>query len=67
MDTVLENFYINIPQSDVSYLMELAKKMGWKVEKRERIINRYFDSRNDETMLSEDDIMKEVEAVRYGK
>lgn len=30
MDTTLQGIHLDIPQSDMSFFMELVKKMGWK-------------------------------------
>lgn len=48
-------------------LKELVRKFGWQVETREQILDRFVRSRAKSPALSEEDIMKEVSAVRYGK
>jgi hypothetical protein len=32
LQTALQNVYLNVPQSEVGFIMTLAQKMGWEVE-----------------------------------
>lgn len=65
--TTLQGVYVNVPKADWSLFRELIRKFGWQTETREQLLNRFVESRPEPPTLSEDDIMDEVRAVRYGK
>lgn len=65
--TTLQGVYVNVPKADWSLFRELVRKFGWQTETREQLLNRFVESRPELPTLSEDDIMDEVRAVRYGK
>lgn len=67
MDAALQGFYLNVPKSDVKLFQQLAKKMGWTVSDKDVILDKYIKSRSENIELSDDDILKELNAVRYGK
>ncbi len=58
---------LSIPQSDMKFFKELIKKMGWKLNSKESLLDEFISSRPKDVDLSEDDIMEEVKSVRYGK
>ena len=58
--------YLNVPMSDWSLLKELIRKFGWQSETREQLLDRFFASRPQQPPLTEQEIMDEVSAVRYG-
>ena len=62
-----QSVYLNVPLSDWTLLKELVRKFGWQVETREQLLDRFVKSRAKSPALSEEDIMEEVSAVRYGK
>ncbi|MDR0612837.1 MAG: hypothetical protein LBG45_05055 [Dysgonamonadaceae bacterium] len=62
-----QNIYLNVPSSEVGFLMTLAKKRGWKIETQADLIRKYIDSRPENVELSDEEIMEEVRAVRYSK
>ena len=64
MDNVV-NVSLNVPQSDVRFLSELVKKMGWEVQTREELLDSFIESRPETSPLSDEEIMNEVRAVRY--
>jgi len=66
MEPVLD-VRLNIPKSDMRFFRELASKMGWAVETKESALQRYIASRPQKVKLSEQEILSEVYAVRYGK
>ena len=47
--------------------MELAKKMGWSIETKESLLKNYISKRPTKVELSDEDIMEEINAVRYRK
>ncbi len=67
MDAALRGFYLNVPKSDVKLFQQLAKKMGWTVSDKEAILDKYIQSRPENVELSDEDILKELNSVRYDK
>ncbi|MDR2839985.1 MAG: hypothetical protein LBV75_01775 [Paludibacter sp.] len=67
MDIAIQNISLNIPKTDLSFFKSLAKKMGWTVETKPDMLKKYIGSRPKNIDLSDDDILSEVYAVRYGK
>ena len=66
MEAVLD-VRLNIPKSDMRFLVELVSKMGWKAETKESALQKYIASRPKNVKLSDEEILSEVYAVRYGK
>ncbi|MBQ9547045.1 MAG: hypothetical protein IJU90_07150 [Bacteroidales bacterium] len=64
---ILQGVFINVPMSDWSLLKELIRKFGWQSETREQLLDRFIASRPQQPMLTEEDIMEEIKAVRYDK
>ena len=67
MDAALRGFYLKVPKSDVKLFQQLAKKMGWTVSDKEAILDKYIQSRPENVELSDEDILKELNSVRYDK
>ena len=66
MESVL-NVRLNIPKSDMRFFNELVSKMGWEIEIKERVLQKYIASRPKNVKLSDEEILSEVYAVRYRK
>ncbi len=62
-----QGIYLNVPLTDWVLLKELIRKFGWQAETREQLLDRFVKSRAKSPSLSEEEIMEEVKAVRYGK
>ena len=62
-----QGIYINVPMTDWVLLKELIRKFGWQAETREKLLERFVKSRSDKELLTDEEIMEEVNAVRYGK
>lgn len=62
-----QGVFINVPLSDWGLLKELIRKFGWQSETREQLLDRFIASRPQQPMLTEEDIMEEVRAVRYDR
>ena len=62
-----QGIYINVPMTDWVLLKELIRKFGWQAETREQLLERFVKSRSDKELLTDEEIMEEVNAVRYGK
>ena len=67
METTIQSVYPNIPKADMKFFKELVKKMGWSVETKESLLKNYISNRPTKVDLSDEDIMKEVNEVRYHK
>ena len=65
--TNTQGIYLNVPLTDWVLLKELIRKFGWQAETREQLLERFVKSRSDKDLLSEEEIMEEVNAVRYEK
>lgn len=37
MAITMQNIYLNVPQTEVGFIMTLAEKMGWEVETKAEI------------------------------
>ena len=66
MESVLD-IRLNIPRSDIRFFSELIDKMGWRIETKESALQKYIDSRPKNVELSDEEILSEVYAVRYGE
>jgi len=62
-----QGIYINVPMTDWVLLKELIRKFGWQAETREQLLERFTKSRSDKELLTDEEIMEEVNSVRYGK
>lgn len=66
-NATMQGVYVNVPSVDWSLFRELIRKFGWQAETREQMLDRFISSRPAKPMLSEKEIMDEVNAVRYDK
>lgn len=66
-NATMQGVYVNVPSVDWSLFRELIRKFGWQAETREQMLDRFISSRPAKPMLSEEEIMDEVNAVRYDK
>ena len=68
MDTSMnQGVFLSIPKSDIKFFKELAKKMGWDIDIREDFLKDYIASRPKRVNLSEEEILAELNAIRYEK
>ena len=68
MDTSMnQGVFLSIPKSDIKFFKELAKKMGWDIDIREDFLKDYIASRPQKVNLSEEEILAELNATRYGE
>ena len=66
MDTTMnQGVFLSIPKSDIKFFKELAKKMGWDIDIREDFLKDYIASRPKRVNLSEEEILAELNAIRY--
>ena len=62
-----ERVLIDLPQADMKFLQLFASKMGWSVDKKHNLWDKYILNSPQNVDLSDEEIMEEVRAVRYGK
>jgi hypothetical protein len=62
-----QGIYLNVPMTDWVLLKELIRKFGWQAETREQLLDRFVKSRPKAPILTEEEIMEEVNAIRYKK
>jgi hypothetical protein len=67
LQKALQSVYLNVPQSEVGFIVTLAQKMGWEVETKADILRKFIASRPKDVDLSDEEIMEEVRKVRYSK
>ena len=68
MDTTMnQGIFLSIPKSDIKLFKELANKMGWDIDIREDFLKDYIASRPKRVNLSEEEILAELNAIRYEK
>jgi hypothetical protein len=67
MEATLEKISVNVPRSDMMFFKYFVDKMGWTVNTRKNLWDEYIKESPKGVNLSDDDIMAEVRAVRYGK
>jgi len=72
METILENtvcegVYIKMPPSDMDFFQLFAEKMGWLIDKKQNLWEKYIENSPQNIDLTDEEIMEEVKAIRYGK
>lgn len=55
---------LSVPTEEMTFVSLLAKKMGWKIETKESLLDRFIQSCPKDVNISDEDIQKEVNAVR---
>ena len=55
---------LSIPNNEVSFISMLAKKMGWSIETKENLLDRFIKSCPENSPITDDEIQQEVKAVR---
>ena len=64
---VRERIFVDIPQSEVIFFQYFADRMGWQFKSKQSLWDEYIKNSPENTDLSEEEIIEEVRAVRYGK
>ena len=59
--------YVKMPETDMVFFQLFADKMGWLIENKVDLLNKYISSRPKNVDLTDEEIMEEVRAVRYAK
>ena len=62
-----EKILIDIPRSDMMFFKLFADKLGCQFNSKQSLWEAYIKNSPDNVDLSEEEIMEEVRAVRYGK
>ena len=60
-----DTFTLTVPKADVSLFRSIAKKMGWKIERRRAVKSRLYDPETGDSL--NDATMKVIEDARKGK
>ena len=45
MEAVMQDFFLTIPKSEVSFFQQFIKKMGWKMQTKEERLDGFIASR----------------------
>ncbi len=61
----LDTFTLTVPKADVSLFKSIAKKMGWKIERKRAAKPRLYDPETGDSL--NDATMKVIEDARKGK
>mgnify|MGYP004443121619 CR=1 FL=1 len=61
------NIWVTIPANEMSLFEEVIKRMGWQCDSYDEFLDDYLASRPKNIDITEEEIMAEVAAVRYGK
>jgi len=64
---IRERVFVDLPKSDVDFFQLFANKMGWLVDKKQNLWDKYIQNSPQHIDLSDEEIMEEVRVVRYGK
>ncbi len=62
-----QGVFVNVPTSDWALFRNLIDRFGWQAETREQLLDRFISRCSASPDISEEEIMDEVRAVRYGK
>ena len=62
-----EDVSVKIPQSDMVFFQLFADKMGWLVNRKQDLWEKYAVNSPQNVPLTDEEIMEEVRAVRYAK
>ena len=62
-----EKILVNIPQSDLLFFEIFANKLGWQFNTKQMLWDEFVKSSPENIDLSDEEIMEEIRAVRYGK
>ena len=65
MEAAMQTVNVGIPKSEMNFFRELAKKMGWKILSAENVLDSFIASRPKDADITEDEILEEVNKVRY--
>lgn len=67
MNTAIQTVNVGIPSSEMKLFQELAKKMGWEIRTPERVLDAFIASCPKNVDLTDDEILEEVNKVRYNR
>lgn len=67
MNTAIKRIYVDVPEDDVALFQRVVKGMGWTIPDKAQIIDDFFDNLPQNPDITEEEIMEEVSAVRYGE
>lgn len=62
-----QNIYVNVPEREINFFKKLINRMGWTYEAKGDFVDKYIMTRPTKCDISDEEIMDEVESVRYNK
>ena len=62
----MEDYVLSVPVKDKGFMETLASRMGWQVRSRRSSVERFIKSCPKSPVMTDEEIMEEVNAVRYG-
>ena len=62
-----EKILVDIPQSDLMFFKLFANKLGWQFKSKQTLWDEFIKCSPENVDLSDEEIMEEIRAVRYGK
>lgn len=65
--TMNQDIFLSIPKSDITFFKELTRKTRQNIDIRENILKEYMESRPKKVNLSEEEIVVELNSIRYGE
>jgi len=57
----------NISKSNVNFLEEFIKRMGWVFKTKENVLEKFIETRPENVELTDEEIMEEIRSIRYSK
>ena len=63
-NTVSEGVFVRMPQSDMDFFQFFAEKMGWKIDKKQNLWDKYILNSPQDVELTEEEILEGVRAER---
>ena len=67
MKAAIQTVNVGIPKSDMGLFQKLAKKMGWEIRTPERVLDAFIASRPKNADITDEEILEEVNKVRYNR
>ena len=64
---IREKILVEIPQSDLIFFRLFANKFGWQINNKQTLWDEFIKNSPENVQLSDEEIMEEIRAVRYGE
>lgn len=63
----MKQIVLSIPNGEIPFMVSLAEKMGWTLQTRENLVEKFIASCPAEMDITDEEIQEEVNAVRNGR